>query len=710
MPNLLREKQPGVAYISEFAGLGPGFRISVGTILEVFTFFNTYKVSLLNGPILLCTVIPDSGLGFIAPIGFKGYTVNTQVFVLYRPGSKYGYILGAIPPLVIIPGAYNPDELIAAANSGISIEPFYRVLFDRIKLGKTRLPYWWGAPRDLLEGDVGYISETGLGFFVSPFLAGLRANEYCGIWVNYLDSLLRLAGFNFQEWTGGSERAVMLDWTLVWGYEGLAASLYDQLGLRKQFDEIPGSVLLTPEEWTGLDSRKSNFEPIDLVEFKEQEQGGQNGEGQEDEGGEEGEGEEEAEKDEETKEREALTKDQVQDAIFRLPFHTYQRWFGSVAPGQQHFVFAPPGHPEAFSDNFIPRPLAHWGATLSGYLFFRSVNGILLAKYPYISAPTRILDVGEGAGALTEKQIDNAKEYVFRKDNDTPGKRYTTIRCNTIYDIHNFIANWEAQLGFNIFTKSFQYINESLQHSFADEKYPDEKDGLGFKRRSSSYIYLDPYGNISITNGAGSCIEMVGDTIRISAPGRVLIDSGNQIKLFSGHITQIAEFDITNIASKQVASYIVLRSQELSRRILAGHVLYESANKGYFLIPEGVISKIHTLNAGMVVARSVGQTESIRSHHFVLDDLNPITYIAYPVQPWAWYYQDKKGFDMSLLVIPERWNVQPSTIDTTQFVSIEPQPDDENFRKKHYSDIFKSEPQEVLLIKKSGINDYTTHL
>lgn len=585
-------------------------------------------------------------------------------------------------------GAYNPEDLVPGSNTGFIKEPFYRItLLEGMRAGRVRLPFWIGSCSDSVEGDVGYMADTGVGFYVNPFEAGIKVNEFCGVWTNYIDSLLRTAGINFQEWTAGTERNVYLDWNLIWGYEGIGATLYDQLGYREAFSKSDAYELIRVEHQEAPGSGVTNTEPTNIakeIRSREKKEG----------------------------EEEPPEQDPTPEALFgfeRLPFHSYQRWFGSVAPGQQSWFFAKFGTSESFPVPWAYRPLAHMGITNFGYCVIRSVNGILISKYPYIAAPIRLLDGDEVIGRLTPKQIENAAEALKVSEQDQ-NKKYTTLLCNTLYDIHNFIANWEGLLGFNIFTHKFVYITENSQHdNFADFIYPGERDGLGYKRRAPAFIYLDPYGNISLTNGAGSCIEMIGDTIRISAPGRILIDAGNNIKMFSNHIINLAERTITNIASNTIGSYIIRKNEELDRRVLAGLKLYEYRNQGYLLVPEDVITKIHTLYSSSVVARFVGHTEQVRSHDFVLDDLNPITHLNYPVQSWAWFYKDKRAFEPSEVVIPERWNVIPSTIDLETLVPIEPEPDPQKFRKKKFSSIFKPKVEETLLVNLSAINSYTWH-
>ena len=703
----------------------PQYGIRTGIISAVYPHLGLYTIIDFYGSYVTGVALSHAGHSVFGSEAIRVFPIGCEVIYLYLPGLRLGVILGVLPERVRFPGSYKQEELVPGSSAGYLADPFIQFVekeFSKYGL----LQRYRGTYIDALPGDVVQISRTGTALFSSPFLVGLKANEFCGVWANYLDSLLRIAGWNFQEWTSGYEKSVHVNWNLVWEYEGHGATIFEQLGYRRAFEPNNYSFW---EPQRGHDKYKQRLGPLEIA-FDP------NGKlleipGDTTERLEEGE-EPELPPPEEQEIPEVRIGGKLDK--YRLPVHTRQSWGGILAPGGVNFVFAQPdsiegyrteleGNEEAAGESIKPRPLIQHGITHTGIWYVKSTNAILLCKFPWVSAPLRIVDADEKAGEIKYGKVKQAEKYLYRRDLNTRNKDFTTVRCTSLYDIQNYITNWEGKLGFYVFSDKFEFITEQDQIGTNFHQYRGEKPVLKRQRRSASFIYMDPYGDIVLENGAGAAIELIGDTIRISAPGGVYIDGGYQIKMFSNHIVQLAENEHNTICGKQYTVFMVrkpnLNDGEGNRRVLTGLKIWvDKSNKGRVLVPRDAIAQIYNLNSMNIVANDVANlansdaSNRLKEEDFSLygDDLNPLASATYPVQRWAWFYQQFIGgtFDQSKLVAPERFSVKPSTF-KLEDGSKEPKPssDENKLLEKEFNDEFKRETVYPLLYKKYGGNDYS---
>lgn len=181
--------------------------IHFGTVLDSTPFWGVYTVAVPGQLTLICN--DGTGIGGSAYYGAKGHSVlapHTQVVVATYSGSNTGTIIAAPPPM----------------NSGERFSPFSDAhflgsgavglrsgLFDHITNDKEAagvMEYASGAPIDQIPGDQSVMSPLGVGWLVSMTMMLLRAQDDCSIEMYYSDSLLRLHGRNFEQFTGAAER------------------------------------------------------------------------------------------------------------------------------------------------------------------------------------------------------------------------------------------------------------------------------------------------------------------------------------------------------------------------------------------------------------------------------------------------------------------------------------------------------------------------
>lgn len=549
--------------------------IEIGVILETIPFNRLYRVALEAGPIAICTYIGDSGFLLFSVHDQTVLPVGSKVIVYKRPGETYGVILGVIPDFILNTNFHFPDDLVQGSNVGFIGDHFYRDVLYSQPIGGGGLPAWTGAHVDALSGEWARLASTGLGLAVAPFVGTLRANEYCGVWVHFPNSLLRTVGFNYQHWTGGTEEFVFIDKLNVWKYRGCGYSLDHQLGKKFLRPRIRGA-------FTEVNNNESVVSRASNIEHQTVFRG-------------------------ETK------------TLSRFPIHIIQEWEGIVGGGQFKTVFK-----NIFRSNTETLfPMAQQIITASGIIGLQSSAGIFLAKYPFISTIFRKNDPDEKLGEISAQTIQ-AKTYSMMDKLATkmfvgewPAFDASKV---SLYDIHNYVFNWEAQAGFHMYPKKFKFFRE-VDNFYISRKSLSLRPGIGDPFTRASFIFMDPFGNISLQNGCGAKIELIGENIRITAPKGVYIDSGKEIKTYSKDTKQYSEEHYINIAGKTVN----LGAQK------------SDASGSSVSYPELLV--LDSGNQGILKAKYLSiDTGEIRNCTTPTSYTTNLSKGKYPVQPWVYNY------------------------------------------------------------------------
>ena len=463
--------------------------IERGVIHDSIPYLKLYRVAMENGSIVMCTNSGDISSPLFGVSSNVAIPNGATVLVIRYPGATYGVIIAVEPDVLAITGASKPDELVAGSNIGFVSSTHTRYILASQTPGGGGIRAWKDMHLDAIPGDWVQMSKTGLSLFLDNFIVGLRANEYCGVWANYLDSLLRIAGFNYQLWTGGSEEFSYTKGIAFLKYSGYGYSTREQLGQKYPIDAGPQPYSeLGPERTDHPYSRVSNLEHISVL------------------------GE--------------------TDEYSRLPQHRVQRWEGLLGQGGMQWIFAPKKN----SKGTFPLPVAQTGVTSQGFIIQRSAKGILISKYPFISAPVRIADPEEDIGnESTATEFNKVNQFLQKSIQDSFAATSLTqygLLFRNVLDIQNIICNWDAQAGFYTFPKKFKFITETELNEYLNT-------ALNFSGKnlySFSSIYLDPFGDIEVTNGSGSSVILSGKDIIISAKGSVHINAGEDVVISGKNI------------------------------------------------------------------------------------------------------------------------------------------------------------------------------
>lgn len=459
--------------------------VEQGVIQDVVPILRLYKVAISGGPIIVCTYAADATSSNFGVQDHSTLAVGTTVWVIRTPGSPYGAIFAVQPELLTIPGMRILDELVSGSNVGYLTDNLYKNIFERTR--RRGLAEWDGSHLDSIPGEWVKMAHTGLAIFVDPFLVGIRANEYCGVWANYFDSLLRIAGLNYQKWTGGSEEFEYLDWNQFISYKGYAYNVAGQAGSKSASGDP--FYIINDTYYQDLGVRTSAIEPETAI-FGET------------------------------------------PFYSRFPVHNKQSWGGVIGQGGLEFVISNGISPlwfEYLGDNFI-RSKVQTANTASGFHVVQAEGGILFAKYPLIPYVARKADFDEELYDPEGKCVTRARYLTERFKTGLPicGYGLLTAEERNLHDIRNYLCNWEALAGV------YAYINKFKVYT---EKEVRDTIGHGINDPNSywsgtAYIYMDPVGDIVLENREGARIELVGKNIRITAPGKIILDSGNKVVLF----------------------------------------------------------------------------------------------------------------------------------------------------------------------------------
>jgi hypothetical protein len=131
---------------------------------------------------------------------------GTQVIVMWAPHMAFGIILGVVPDFMLSPRDAMGDRVVQGSNVGLNIDAYHNFAFSLVMAGGI-IDWSAGRPNDqITTGEWGATTETGLMFFLDPFMMMMRVDEETGVFGFYDDQLLRVAGHNLEIRSSGYER------------------------------------------------------------------------------------------------------------------------------------------------------------------------------------------------------------------------------------------------------------------------------------------------------------------------------------------------------------------------------------------------------------------------------------------------------------------------------------------------------------------------
>lgn len=236
--------------------------IEFATIVDVIPFDRCYRLHCaLRGTARGYALSSTSCNAAVGTNDINLYQVGTSVAVYFPTGSNRGIILGALPPYTYDTNLILPPSIAAGSDVGVTEPPFQHMLKPKGQGGPAYgvENFSAGAPTDNLPGDWGVMNELGGGVLVSRMMSFLRAADNCGISAFYLDQLLRVHGYNFEEFTSAGERRVYNDEQEVHDVQYRCKFPWEALGVAS-YGSNPFDEMNAESAWKD-GNRKGYFEP-----------------------------------------------------------------------------------------------------------------------------------------------------------------------------------------------------------------------------------------------------------------------------------------------------------------------------------------------------------------------------------------------------------------------------------------------------------------
>lgn len=495
-----------------------GLRIHYGMVVSVQPYINSYKVQVddLRGTINCCAL--GHGSSF-SPIGVRDTSpILPGSFVILAIASTdvSGIILGIVPWEIDDRGMVSPDWIVQGSNAGFHRERLHFELPKIVENAGGLRDFSCSRPLDsTAAGEYGYLSDTGIGVFIDSFMAYLRVNEVCGIFFNYFDNHARLAGWNFDEQTSGSERSVRCDEGEIQISYGDTPYPHEALGAFEAGTKIA-------EEHDDVEVQYRNpvakWEPVD--------------------------------------------RDQ-------RPFYRYREYGGYLGQGRSRFLVLPPQgqtkyrYQDAEQVSQAPVNVFSEQLGLDGHYFLRSAKGLIIAKRPGGATPEQRRVPEDRNGDDREKG-----NYKFAglsgggpdhkiQDPKNPEDAETAhlLSAATVMDLHAFVFNWKGLHPFHYHTKDYKVpqeedgklktFKERLSFSslrskpFMDRPEPvklkvDERYKEVEYFENESYFALLDDGGLVFGDGYGAELRLTGGNAYITAPGDVFLLPGRTLHAWGG--------------------------------------------------------------------------------------------------------------------------------------------------------------------------------
>ena len=515
-PSALRQIQlpadPFNSAITQQLQLGAQGVFRSGRVISSLPYVNWYRVQLNDGDAdFPCCKL--SLYGSASPIGVRDTGVippHSAVYIYKPPGHAYGFITGLIPELTEDGNLVCPDWVCQGGNTGFQREGYYAEMLSLLAQEGGILDFSANGPLDATCLDWGWMAETGLGVHIDPFMAYLRVNEQCGLYLFYHDQAARLAGAQLELRSLGHEEQMGEDEGEGQVFRGEGPYPWETLG---SFDpkgivskEIPAVDVQFNQALAALEPSKTDQQPF----YRYREYGGYLGQGH---------------------------MREVAVPPPNEPFYTYQQT-GSPALG-------------VFREQ----------VGLDGSYGLQSAKQIVIAKRALIPVPKR-------KRLATDPKGDNPDNYKAAgfygsgpehkvTDVVAEGDNPHVLAAAAIRDVHAYLFNWKGLHPFHYHGEDYEMpeqddlapllkltsplgFSDLQTQMFLPAPVPkkvivDHRYGETAYYETASGISLLEDGGVVIADGYGGEIRMTGGSIFISCPGDVFLQPGRNVVQMAGH-------------------------------------------------------------------------------------------------------------------------------------------------------------------------------
>lgn len=494
--------------------LGVTGRICYGRVVTALPLVHWYRVLLdEGGGDLPCCMISDSSLTILGVRDTAPLAPNSQVYVYKDPRMNYGHILGTVPDILQDGSLSFADWISQGGGSGFQREGYYAEALKLVAQEGGVKNWNAGRPVDATALEWGRMAETGVGISIDAFMAYLRVNEACGLFLFYHDALARLAGCNLDIRSAIHEITARDDEGEGQYYHGDTGYPWEALGAFQYGTPVSRAVSATDAQFS---------QPYGVLEPQ--------------------------------------TDDQT-------AFHRYREYGGYLGQGRRREVVIPP---YGLSQTALHRlsltepPMGVFREQIGydGSYALASAKDVLIAKRVILPAPHR-RKLPEDDSA----QADNPQNYRSAGLNGSgPSHKVGDIAqpsdnavlvtvCDTL-DGQAYTFNWKGEHPFHYHEKDFLLPEEGAVGPFtalqdtlnfnvlsSDQFLPqaapktvtvDHRYGDVKYYQTLSMVHLTEDGGVSISDGYGAEIKMAGGHIYLSAPGDIIMQPGRNAVVLGG--------------------------------------------------------------------------------------------------------------------------------------------------------------------------------
>lgn len=542
-----------VGYKTGFQDTG---RVLTGIIHDGTAIANNYIVHPDHGhnPIIAVPMTQTSSAAFGAT-EFNTYIPGTRVIVVVQDKDNRGFILGAIPHTLECGKRGFQDYYSQASRN--RVDDCHKKHIKQQKSSNMADQSNWRPYDATLGGEWGAMSSTGIRVAVDDFMLQAAVNEFCGLYGFYHDNMLRVAGYNMQVWTAGSERDSYMDQAECNDSQGYTPYPWEGMGVLR-----PGPPVV------------EEYEPGCYHCF----------------------------------EQKPYYSRWENKHEFAQPYHRSQVFFGYLGQGMRQIVHAPPYGQERWTYKGVPGPkgetpfdskieprrnggtfdygceggpdklkdheeqpvygLSEENKALDGRLFLASAKGVHISKRILLPFPQRIKrpeDIKNGDDADQEykaaSMFGKGKDHEITGTIKTTDEKYPNLqRAAALLDLHGYLYNYSGLHAFYWHAKDYKtWEQQELPYADVNQKIPkfpilasqmylkeEEPQAFYIDHRyakknpqnfyeTESFVSLLDDGGIVIGDGYGAEIRMTGGCVFISAPGDVWCKSGRDVQLWGGN-------------------------------------------------------------------------------------------------------------------------------------------------------------------------------
>lgn len=529
-----------------------------GKITYAAPYINWYKVQLdgMQGDIGAChltaTSVSPYSVRDISPI-----TPGTHVLVL-KQGLDYGIILGCMPTPVTETSRIHPDWISQGANCGFKREKYYAdtltSMFDR---SGNAVDFSNNRPLDALSiGEWGFFNDLGGGIFIDAMMSFLRVDEGCGLWMFYMDRLLRICAHNYDWQTSMDEMRRRDDSGEGHGFRASTAYAWEPLGAYSHGEAVHAEV---SDEDVHFKKPYGKFEPKENLESGK---------------------------------------------LIQQPFYRYEEYEGYLGQAFMRHVILPPESNSSglrkYPDKEVLQGVFREQISMDGGYALESAQSISIMKRFLIPVPKQLLLPEDPTG----DDLDEKKGYKFagffgegpaHKIRSAPkivGELPHVLCATAMLDMLAYTYNWKGLHPFHYHVKDYFLPEQTdvvtghvLQWvpDFNDLRYkmwlepPSAQNTLVDHRYHADYyetqagVVITPEGAVVIRDAWGSEIRMVGGEIFSSAAGDIYQQSGRSIINYAGDDIVLRALQSVDITA---TNHDVRLKAERHAEILAGNARY----------------------------------------------------------------------------------------------------------------------------------------